>query len=166
MPATHVSLGSSLSGRISLSLGTKLSQSKLLDMARLAWYRERMIDLTKLDFETWLDIKPPLGSPGVYALFQKDGTLFYVGQALDILERIKVHKKKGFWSTCKWLPEQDGHIRRRIEAALIALKYPLKNKAIMLSVEGTSGIAMEGCAGFFAMQGVRKGLKSTHDYGK
>ncbi len=67
---------------------------------------------------------------GVYFLFDKEGSLLYIGQSQDIERRLKSHLRVEAYSTTYyvgWIIESQSYLRLALESLYIGLYKPVLN---------------------------------------
>ncbi len=111
--------------------------------------------------------------PGVYLLYDLDGTVSYVGQSCDVARRLDEHRGTKprylqlFETAAKdfhravWWPCADPHDRLRIEGILILALTPRYNRALSLRI--TPGrVSQADFKTPSVGKGTRKGVAARH----
>lgn len=101
------------------------------------------MDIFNLSFDEDFRPFPKLAGPGVYAYWDAEGTLLYIGQSGDVKGRRRAHERTKKWgdqiATALYCPLADASERLIAETVLILRHFPKHNRSVKLGISSTKG---------------------------
>lgn len=97
---------------------------------------ENLQELRQISFADFEDYDDP-DVAGVYALWDTEDELLYIGQSGTVGDRLRAHRRKG-WRIARTAVYPLGDLERRLilEAILMLTERPRYNKALLLNLRG------------------------------